>query len=92
MLQCYYQLFQIKKESSKEEDVEARCIVAYAIEENAEDIDSLLRQLVIDRMDILSYYLFINRSSKQKKQTLVLNRLQNVKMKCRIIKKSHFKE
>ena len=84
--------FELKKKIKKEGEIEARCIVVYAIEEKAEQLDMPLRQLVTNRMDILSYYSFINGSSDQRKQALVLNRMQNVKMKYEIIKKSHIKE
>jgi len=84
--------FELKKKVEKEGDIEARCIVVYAIEEKAEELDLKLRNLVTDRMDTLTYYLFINRSSEQRKKALLLNRLQNVKMKYEIIKKCHVKE
>ena len=84
--------FELKKKVEKEGDIDARCIVVYAIEEKAEELDLKLRNLVTDRMDTLTYYSFINGSSEQRKKALLLNRLQNVKMKNEIIKKYHVKE
>ena len=84
--------FEIKKKVEKEGDVEARCIVVYAIEEKAEEMDLKLRKLVNDRTDTLTYFSFINGSPEQRKKALILNRLQNVKMKYEIIKKCHVKE
>ena len=84
--------FEIKKKVEKEGDVEARCIVVYAIEEKAEEMDLKLRKLVNDRTDTLTYFSFINGSPEQRKKALILNRLQNVKMKYKIIKKCHVKE
>ena len=84
--------FELKKKIKKEGDTEARCIVVYAIEEKAEELDSKLRNLVTNRMDTLTYYSFINGSSEQRKKALILNRLQNVKMKYEIIRKCHVKE
>ena len=43
-------------------------------------------------MDTLRYYSFINGSAKQRKKALLLNRLQNVKMKYEIIRKCYVKE
>jgi len=84
--------FEIKKKVEKEGDVEARSIVVYAIEEKAEEMDLKLRKLVNDRTDTLTYFSFINGSPEQRKKALILNRLQNVKMKYEIIKKCHVKE
>ena len=55
-------------------------------------MDSVLRQMVSNRLDNLSYYSFINGSSEQRKQALVYNRMQSVKMKYEIIKNANSKE
>jgi len=67
--------FELKKKMEKEGDIEARCIVVYAIKEKAEELDLKLRNLVSDRMDTLTYYSFINGSSEQRKKALLFNRL-----------------
>ena len=55
-------------------------------------MDLKLRKLVNDRTDTLIYFSFINGSPEQRKKVLILNRLQNVKIKYEIIKKCHVKE
>jgi len=67
--------FELKKKMEKEGDVNAKCIVVYAIEEVAEKFDMALRNTVSDRMDNLTYYSFINGSADQRKQALMFNRL-----------------
>ena len=84
--------FELKKKKEKEGDIEARCIVVYAVENVAEKMDLALRQMVSNWLDNLSYYSFINRSSEQRKQALVYNRMQSVKMKYEIIKNANSKE
>jgi len=85
-------IFELKKKIEREGNTIAKSIVVYTIESKAEEMDLKLRQLVNDKMDTLSYYSFINGSAEQRKEALVLNRLQNVKMKYEILKNTHVKE
>ena len=84
--------FELKKKMEKEGDVEAKCIVVYAVDDVAEQFDLALRNMVSERMDNLAYYSFINGSPDQRKQALTFNRLQNVKMKYEIIKNARVRE
>ena len=45
-----------------------------------------------NRLATLSHCSFINRSSEYEKQALVLNRIQNTKMRYKIIKKAYARE
>ena len=47
--------FELKKKTEKEGDVEAKCIVVYAIEEITIKMDISLRQMILNRLDNLSY-------------------------------------
>jgi len=84
--------FELKKKVEKEGNTSAKCIVVYAVESKAEEIDSKLRLLVNNKMDTLSYYSFINGTAEQRNEAIVFNRLQNVKMKYKIIKNTNVKE
>jgi len=67
--------FELKKKVEKEGNSSASCIVVYAVESKAEEIDSKLRLLVNNKMDTLSYYSFINGSAEQRNVAIVYNRL-----------------
>ena len=84
--------FELKRKTEKEGDIEAKSIVMYVVEEKVEELDMKLYQLISNRFDTLSYYSFINGSSEQRKQALIYNRLQNVKMKYEILKNAYVKE
>ena len=57
-----------------------------------EEIDSKSRLLVNDKMDALSCYLFISWTTEQRNEAIAHNRLQNVRMKHKVIKNTHVKE
>ena len=84
--------FELKKKKEKEGDIEAQCIVVYAVDEAAESFDLALRNMVSEKMDNLTCYSFANGSSEQRKQALTFNRLQNVKMKCEIMRNARVRE
>ena len=84
--------FEIKRKVEKEGNTSAKCLVVCAVESIAEEINSKLCLLANNKMDALSYYSFISRTSEQRNKAIACNRLQNVKMKCKVIKNTHVKE
>ena len=84
--------FELKRKIEKEGSIEALCIVVHAIESEAETIDLKLREMILNKVDIVSYFSFINGSSQERKSALLLNRFVNVKMKYEVLKNIHVKE
>ena len=84
--------FELKAKIEKEKDAETKCIVVYPINSKVVEMDLRLRHLALEKFDSLSYYSYIDRSSEERKDALILDRLQNVKMKYEIFKKAHAKE
>ena len=62
-----------------------------AIDLKSEEVDLKLQKLSLDKFDALSFYSCINGEADQHKRALVVNRLQNVRIKYKILRK-HVKE
>lgn len=94
--QEYYQMdlsiFELKKKIEKEGRIASKCAEVHAIDAKAEKMDSKLRKLSFYKFDALSYYSCINGAKNQQKEALLLNRLQNVKMRHEIMKEAHIKD
>ena len=67
--------FQLKEKIEKENNVEAKCMVVYAIDSKAIEIDLILRNFLLEKFNLLLYYSYIKVLSDEGKSTLVLNRL-----------------
>ena len=63
-----------------------------AIESEAERIDMKLREMTLNKVDTITYFSFINRSSQERKSALLLNRFLDVKIKYVILTDIHVKE
>ena len=79
--------FELKAKIEKEKDAETKCIVVYPINSKVVEMDLRLRHLALEKFDSLLYYFYINGLSEERKDDLNLNRLQNIKMEYKILKK-----
>ena len=84
--------FELKRKNKKEKKLEAKYVVVYAADTEAEQIDLKLRHMVFNKFDTLLHYSHINGTTDKQEEALIFDRLQNAHVKCGILKDANMIE